>query len=98
VRNDSESESEVGLSSKSVDIVGTELESGGRSGFLSASDFVAMPRGKGGTGGGDWGASIGGGGGAKGGNCIAIGTLRTCRKMADADAGQMARNKFHIPW
>lgn len=76
-------------------MVGTEQESGGRSDVLSASDFVTMPSGKGGTGGGDWGASIGGGGGAKGGDSIDIGTLRTCRKMAEACAGQMAENKFH---
>lgn len=88
---DSESESEDGLSSASVDIVGTELDSGGRSDLLPASDFVAMPSGKGGTGGGDWGrTSIGGGGGAKGGSSIKIGTLRTCRKIAEACAGHMA--------
>lgn len=84
----SESESADGLSSPSVDTVGTELESGGRSDFSSVSGFVAMPRGRAGTGGGE--VSIGGGGGAKGGNSIEIGTLRTCRKMADACAGQMA--------
>lgn len=98
MRIDSESESDVGLSSTSVDMVGTELDSGGRSELLSGSGFVVMSRGKGGTGGSDRGESIDGGGGAKGGSFIEIGTLRTCRKMAEADAGQMAENKFHIPW
>jgi hypothetical protein len=91
VRIDSESESEDVLSNASVDMIGTELNNGGRSEFPFVSDSDAMPRGKGGTGGVDWEVSIGGGGGAKGGNFIEIGTLRTCRKMAEADAGQMAR-------
>lgn len=93
---DSESESEDELSSASVDIDGTRLDNRGRSDFLSASDCVVMPRGKAGTGGGEREASIGGGGGAKGGDPIEIGTLRTCRKMAEAEAGQMAESKFQI--
>ena len=92
---DSESESEEGLSSVSVEIVGTELDGGGCSAFPLSSDFVAASRGNGGTGGGLREASIGGGGGAKGGNFNEIGTLRTCRKIAEACAGQMAENKFH---
>lgn len=93
---ESESESEDELPSVSVDIVGTELDSGGRSDFASASDpvVIVISSGKGGTGGGGWEASIGGGGGAKGGNLIEIGTLRTCRKMAEAYAGQMAEINF----
>lgn len=52
MRIDSESEPEDGLSNASVEIVGTELDSGGTSDFRSASGFVTMSRGKGGTGGG----------------------------------------------
>ena len=90
VYNDSESESDDGLSSPSVEIVGTELDNGGSSDFPSEPDLVTMPRGRGGTEGGDWEASIDGGGGANGGNFIEMGMLRTCRKIAEACAGQMA--------
>ena len=91
---DSESESEDGLSSVSVDILGTEVDKGGSSPFLFSSHFVAVLRGNGGTGGQLCEASIGGGRGANGGNFNEIGALRTCRKMADACAGQMAKNEF----
>lgn len=89
---DSESESEDGLSSVSVEIVGREVDRGGSSAFPFLPDFAAALRGNGGTGGGVFEASIGGGGGAKGGNFNEIGALRTCRKMAEAYAGQMAKN------
>ena len=91
MRIDSESESDDGLSSSSVEMVGTDVDKGGSSGFLQSSDFVTISRGSGGTGGGHWEVSIGGGGGAKGGNFNEIGTLRTCRNMAEACAGQMAK-------
>jgi len=94
VRIDSESESEDGLSRVSVEIVGTEADREGTPAFLPSFGFVTMSRGNGGTGGGHCGASTGGGGGAKGGNFIEIGTLRTCRNIAEAYAGQMAKNKF----
>ena len=94
MRIDSESESEDGLSNVSVEIVGTELDSDGSSDFLSGSGFVTMSSGKGGTGGRLCEASIGGDGGAKGGNFNETGTLRTCRKMAEAYAGQMAEIGF----
>jgi len=87
----SESDSEDGLSSASVEIVGTELDNGGSSDFPSSSEFVTMSSGNGGTGGGQWEASTRGGGGANGGNFREIGTLRTCRKIAEAWAGQMAK-------
>lgn len=91
---DSESESVEGLSSVSVEVVGTEEDKGGSSVFPFSRDFVAILGGNGGTGGGFGEASLGGGGGggAKGGNFNEIGTLRTCRKMAEAFAGQMAKN------
>ena len=98
MRIDSESESEDGLSSVSVEMVGRELDREGSCVFLLSSAFVAMSRGNGGTGGRLWEASICGGGGAKGGSFNEIGTLRTCRKMAEACAGQMAKNTFHRPF
>lgn len=91
MRIDSESVSEDELSSSSVEMVGTDVDRGGSSSFLLASDFVTMSRGSGGTGGRHCEVSIGGGGGAKGGNLNEIGTLRTCRNMAEACAGQMAK-------
>lgn len=66
-------------------MVGTEEDRGGSPVFPFSSDFVAISWGNGGTGG-------VGGGGAKGGSFNEIGTLRTCRKMAEAYAGQMAKN------
>lgn len=95
VRIDWESESEDRLSSVSVEIVGTEEDRGGSFVFVSSLGFVTMSRGMDGTGGGLCGASIGGGGGAKGGSFSWTGTLRTCRNMAEAYAGHMAKNKFH---
>jgi len=92
---DSESESEDGLSSASVQIVGTEVDRRGSSVFLISSGFVAMTRGSGGTGGRLCEVSIGGGGGAKGGNLNENGTFRTCRNMAEAYAGQMAEIWFY---
>ena len=93
---DSESESEDGLSSSSVEIVGTEVDKGGSSAFPPSPAFATMSRGNGGTGGRICEVSIGGGGGAKGGKFNENGTVRTCRKMAEAYAGQMAENRFHI--
>ena len=92
---DSESESDDGLSSASVEMVGTEVDRGGSSAFLLSSHFVTVLRGNDGTGGRLCETSIGGGGGAKGGNFNEIGTLRTCRKMVEAFAGQMAKSEFH---
>ena len=89
------SESEDRLSSVSVETVGTEEDRGGSSVFTSPLGFVMMSSGMGGTGGGLCGVSIGGGGGAKGGSFNWAGTLRTCRNMAEAYAGQMAKSKFH---
>jgi len=71
--------------------IDSDSESESVDGLPGSSVFVTVSRGSGGTGGGLCEASIGGGGGAKGGNFNEIGTLRTCRKMAEAYAGQMAR-------
>jgi len=95
VRIDSESESEDGLSSASAETVGAEADRRGSSAFLPSPDFVTVSKGSGGTGGRLCEASIGGGGGAKGGNLNENGTFRTCRNMAEAYAGQMAENWFH---
>ena len=96
MRIDSESESEGSVSIVSVETVGTEEDRGGSSPFVHSLGFVTMSRGIGGTGGRLCEASIGGGGGAKGGNFNWNGILRTCRNMAEACAGQMAKKKFRI--
>ena len=93
VRIDSESEPDDSVSSVFVEMVRTEEDRGGSSLFLPSLGFVTMSRGIGGTGGGLCEASIGGGGGAKGGNFSWNGILRTWRNMAEACAGQMAKNK-----
>lgn len=93
VHIDSESESEDTLSSVSVETVGTEEDKRGSFAFTSSLGFVTISMGIDGTGGGLCGASIGGGGGAKGGSFNWAGTFRTCRNIADAYAGQIAKNK-----